>query len=242
MTYTLKEAAAILGTTKNTVKYRVRKLPEGATVTEGTGKTARILLTESGLAELRSQLECALSKTEEPAKTESEPPKNHDEPAKNQQEPPINHHEPPESGFSEPIQNQRTTENQHFHGDQPPMNHREPVENHHEPPEEPLTRTTMNHPAPEVDPTAAIALAAMQKALDVMAAQLEEKDKQIASLSSILANTQEALRAAQGLHAGEIQRQLMAAREPDKPEPEPSEAPETKKKPGFWARLFGAQR
>lgn len=84
-------------------------------------------------------------------------------------------------------------------------------------------------------------LEAQARQLEQKDKQLEAKDAQITGLTAALENTTASLKAAQALHAGTIQTQLLP--EASETEPETIDADrkpaETKKKTGFFARLFG---
>ena len=82
------------------------------------------------------------------------------------------------------------------------------------------------------------------KLVDMLQAQLEMKDKQIAELNARLAETTAALtettkslRAAQALHAGTIQQQLL-----EESEGGDDEQTDSERKSGFWGRLFHGRR
>lgn len=67
---TLLEASRALGTTKNAVKYHVKKLPEGMIYKSSDGKQ---YITPQGLEILKRTIEGTEETTEEPIKTDSEP-------------------------------------------------------------------------------------------------------------------------------------------------------------------------
>lgn len=67
---TLLEASRALGTTKNAVKYHIKKLPEGMVYKSSDGKQ---YITPQGLELLRKIIEGTEETSEEPVKTDSKP-------------------------------------------------------------------------------------------------------------------------------------------------------------------------
>ncbi len=82
---TLRQAADLLGISKNTLKYRLAKLPDGLTYVVGEGRDKRIYVTEEGFNRLKETVK------EKPPKESSE----------TDTETPKTEHEPPKGGFSQ---------------------------------------------------------------------------------------------------------------------------------------------
>lgn len=80
----------------------------------------------------------------------------------------------------------------------------------------------------------------LRRLVDMLQAQLDTKDKQIMALTEALTEAQKSIRAAQALHAGTIQTQLIeGGEEAQKEEQKEAQADPPKEKKGFFRRLFG---
>lgn len=80
----------------------------------------------------------------------------------------------------------------------------------------------------------------LRRLVDMLQAQLDTKDKQIMALTEALTEAQKSIRAAQALHAGTIQTQLIeGGEEAQKEEQTDPAADPPKEKKGFFRRLFG---
>lgn len=82
-------------------------------------------------------------------------------------------------------------------------------------------------------------LEAKDRQLEQKDKQLEAKDTQITNLTLALENTTASLQAAQALHAGTIQTQLLPEGEPAEVEAVPVHTEQTKRKAGILSWLFG---
>lgn len=123
-TYSILDAARIVGRTKSTVRHHIKKMPPEMVIRD----EKEVRLTEEGLGMLRESVN-QFTESREPV---HEPPVNHDEP---DHEPPVNHGEPghepvQESGepYHEPIQENGepvhdASVNQFTKDREPPVNH-----------------------------------------------------------------------------------------------------------------------
>lgn len=229
MTYSLKEAADRLGISKNAIKYQTRAYPESMLYKDPA--TGKMVLTEEGFQELQKRQQVNLKKiilkTEEPivssGKTDNEPV---EEPHRTSREPVATEEKPITTGFSESKNRQ-----------------------------EPVGRTTEEPVVNHSDPALLLALDLLRQQLDEKQRQLEAKDQQIADLTQAIrtqadtiAEVQAALRDAQRLHAGTIQREIEAAATTQDQQPvdaapvagdTPPQDQDKKRKPRWISWLFG---
>mgnify|MGYP002545612715 CR=1 FL=1 len=79
-------------------------------------------------------------------------------------------------------------------------------------------------------------ISVLQATIDTLQGQLEVKDRQIEKLTEALAAAQQTAAAAQALHAGTIQQQLLTGESTSESH---SEIIRDERKQGFWRRFFG---
>lgn len=248
MTYTITEAAKALGLSRNQVKYRIIKLPEGATVTMGQGAERRVLLTEDGMrilaaGTLKSALQNQLNQIQ--------PDINHEQPAVNQHSPETAEHSAESSETSIKSADFTTNLNQTTDADKPgktTANQDKPNLNH-ENHDIRIERKPDHNQAGD-----GAAIAALAAALEALQAQLREKDRQLESmgrqverLTDLLARSQEATKAAQALHASavgllptpseDLQSEEPQSAPADPPVPPAPDAPKGKKRSGLLSRI-----
>lgn len=229
MTYSLKEAADRLGISKNAIKYHARSLPQDQLYKDPA--TGKMVLTEEGYQCLESHLNGSLkkiiSKTEEPVvaseRTSKEPV---GEPHRTTEEPVKTEEKPITTGFN-------NSENQ----------------------QEPVVKPIAEPPKNQSDTALLLALDLLRQQLDEKQRLLEAKDQQIADLTQAIrtqadtiAEVQAALRDAQRLHAGTIQREIEAAANAQDQQPvdavpvagdTPPQDQDKKRKPRWISWLFG---
>lgn len=234
--YSILEAARAIGISKNTVKYRLRKLPPETISKDEAG---RIWISADGLELLRKQAETAPD--EQAGKSHQEPDERTTgfsaEPPRTGRRTSLNHLEPVKEPVYEPVStSQRTT-----------INHLEPV---YEPPRttdadqlDALRRQLDDLRADLSDAQQAAAVATAERdaerrraddtaaTVKELTAALQSEQQHAAELTALLQTANEQLTAALALNAGQIQ--LAMQQSEPAAVPTPADDQQTDTKPGY---------